>query len=236
MPTLTLKFKENIIKEYHLKKGDALTIGRKENNDVIIENLAVSGNHAKIDSVGNGFLLTDLQSKNGTFVNEQLVSSHYLKHEDIITVGKHTFVFAYAEGEPKPESDSVGDMDKTMVMDTNQHRAMMAKTSAKAKEAGSKGPATAVLSFLSGGEGDFELTKKLIKIGKDPSCDIIVDGFMVAKTAATISVRPNGYYLDYVGGMAKPKVNNKTTKEQVKLEEFDTIEIGSSKMQFILKN
>ncbi len=159
MPSLTLKFKEKVIKEYRLDKGDTLTIGRKEDNDVVIENLAVSGNHAKIDAVGDGFLLTDLQSKNGTFVDEQLITSHYLKHKDVIMIGKHSFVFTYDEGEKQPENQKLADMDKTMVMDTDQHRAMLAKTSSGMDPKTLKGQSIAVLSYLSGGEGEIELTK-----------------------------------------------------------------------------
>jgi len=85
MPTLTLKFKDNVISEYPVNKSQTLTIGRLADNSVVVENLAVSGHHAKVDSVGNGFLLTDLQSKNGTFVNQNMVTSHWLKHGDVIT-------------------------------------------------------------------------------------------------------------------------------------------------------
>jgi pSer/pThr/pTyr-binding forkhead associated (FHA) protein len=235
MPALTLKFKEKVIKEYRLEKGDTLTIGRKENNDVVIENLAVSGNHAKIDAVGDGFLLTDLQSKNGTFVDEQLITSHYMKHKDVIMIGKHSFVFTYDEGEKQPDNQKLADMDKTMVMDTDQHRAMLAKTSSGMDSKALNGQPIAVLSYLSGGEGEIELTKKLTKLGKASNNDIVVKGLTVGKTSATISIRPKGYYLSYVGGIAKPKINGKPEKDSVKLEEFDTIEIGSIKMQFLYK-
>ena len=57
MPNLTLKFKDTTLEDYQLQQGHAVTIGRKQNNDVIIENLAVSGHHAKIDSVADGFVL-----------------------------------------------------------------------------------------------------------------------------------------------------------------------------------
>jgi pSer/pThr/pTyr-binding forkhead associated (FHA) protein len=236
MPALTLKFKEKVIKEYRLEKGDTLTIGRKEDNDVVIENLAVSGNHAKIDAVGDGFLLTDLQSKNGTFVDEQLVTSHYMKHKDVIMIGKHSFVFTYDEGEKQPDNQKPAYMDKTMVMDTDQHRAMLAKTSSGMDSKALNGQQIAVLSYLSGGEGEIELTKKLTKLGKASDSDIVVKGFTVGKTAATISIRPKGHYLSYVGGIAKPKINGKPEKDSVKLEEFDTIEIGSIKMQFLYKS
>lgn len=235
MPTLTLKFKEKTIKEYKLKKGNSITIGRKENNDIVLENLAVSGNHAKIDSVGDGFLLTDLQSKNGSFVNEQLIKSHYMQHEDIVLIGKHTLVFTYNKDEITAKKASMKDMDKTMVMDTNEHRAMLAKTASEDRSRAKKAKRIGILSYLAGGEGEIELHKKLTKIGKDSNSDIHVSGFMVGKTAATISSRPNGYYFSYVSGVSKPKINSKTIKESIKLEEFDTIEIGSLKLQFIYR-
>jgi pSer/pThr/pTyr-binding forkhead associated (FHA) protein len=235
MPTLVLKFKEKTVGKYHLEKGEALTIGRRENNDVVIENLAVSGHHAKIDSMDDGFLLTDLKSKNGSFVNKQLVSSHWLKHGDVIDIGKHTLVFAYEEGEPRPDDAPVG-MDQTMIMDTEKYREMMAKSPAKLEpQKPEKESPIGVLSFLAGGEGEVKLSRKLTKIGKKPTSDIVVLGLMVGQTAATISKRPNGYYLSYVAGISKPKVNGKTVKTSVMLKEFDVIEIGSAKMQFVHK-
>ncbi len=236
MPTLTLKFRDKVIEKYKLKKGISLTVGRKAGNNIVIENLAVSGSHAKIDSVGDGFLLTDLQSKNGTFVNEQLVNSHYLNNEDVIMIGKHTFLFSYESDETPPEDNTSANMDQTMVMDTEQQRALLAKTLSKSPDGAKAGQKVGMISFLSGGEGEIELSKKLTKIGKDPSSDIVVSGLTVGKTAATISIRPKGFFLSYVGGMSKPKVNEKVVKESIKLEEFDTIEIGSVKMQFVLKN
>jgi hypothetical protein len=80
-----------------------------------------------------------------------------------------------------------------------------------------------------------ELTKKLTKIGKNASSDIVVSGLTVGQTAATISKRPDGYYLSYVGGMSKPKVNGETVRESAPLKQFDVIEIGSAKMQLINK-
>jgi len=118
MPNLTLKYKDTKLEDYRLQKGHSLTIGRRKNNDVIIENLAVSGHHAKIDSVADGFVLVDLQSKNGSFVNEQLITSYWLKNEDVISIGKHSLVFFYSEDEVMPDNDS-DEMEKTMVIDTN---------------------------------------------------------------------------------------------------------------------
>lgn len=234
MPILTLKFKDSNIGEYHIKEGQSLTIGRLDKNNIVVENLAVSGRHAKIDALEDGYLLTDLKSKNGSFVNEKQVTSHWLENNDVITIGKHTLVFAYKEGEKQFESAASGMMDQTMVMDTAAHRDLLAKSVPDMAAMEKKEP-IGILSFLSGGEGEIELTKKLTKIGKDSSSDIKVGGMMVGKTAATISKRPQGYHLSYVEGMSKPKVNNEAVKESVLLKEFDIIEIGSVKMEFILK-
>ena len=235
MPLLTLKFKENAIQDFTLQNERSITIGRRNDNDIIIENRAVSGHHAKIDSVGEGFVLTDLQSKNGSFVNERLVTSHWLKHGDVISIGKHTLTFEYRKGEVRPAGPS-GDMDKTMVMDTSKYRNMMSKSDSNTLSSRMKKNAPAgFLSYLSGGDGEVELAKKLVKIGKDPSCDIVASGLGVGRTAATVSKRPNGFYLSFVGGMSKIKVNNKAVKESVPLKEFDIIELGSVKMQFFTK-
>jgi len=235
MPTLKLQFKDTIIGEYPLEPGSSLTIGRRESNNVVIDNMAVSGTHAKVDVLEDGYLITDLKSKNGTFVNDKLISSHWLEKDDVVTIGKHKLLFTLAQGEAAPQSHEANS-DKTMVLDTEEYRKMLDRTAPNitAKPQGQKEP-MATLSFLAGGEGEFDISKKLTKIGKDPASDIVVGGFMMGKTAATISKRPTGYYLNYVEGMAKPKVNGKAIKDSVQLKEFDSIEIGSARMEFIMK-
>ena len=137
MPNLTLTFKDITLGDYPLRRGHSLTIGRRKNNDVIIENLAVSSHHAKIDSVADGFVLVDLKSKNGSFVNEQMVNTHWLKNGDVINIGKHSLVFSYSEDETMPV-DGPDETEKTMVIDTSQHRDMMKKSNSKASNTLSK--------------------------------------------------------------------------------------------------
>ena len=234
MPIVSVHFKDMDLGEYRIEPGGTLTVGRRESNTIVIDNLAVSGHHAKIDAIENGYLLTDLNSKNGTFVNELRVTTHWLRPGDVITIGKHKLVFHAAQGEvmqPAPEQ-----IQRTMVLDTTEYRAMVKKSALSVSEQpeGKKEQA-AVLSFLKGGHGDIVLSKKLVRIGKDPSNDVVVSGFFVGKTAATISKRPTGYFLSYVEGLAKPKVNGKLVKDTVQLKEFDKIEIGSTQLEFILK-
>ena len=235
MPKLTLKFKNNAIQTYEIDAGQSLTIGRLEDNDVVIENLAVSGHHAKIDSVGDGYLLSDLQSKNGCFVNERMVASHWLNQGDIVAIGKHMLEFEFKEGEKQPAAPQTDQRDQTMVMDTGHYREMLDKSGVDAGAQAAAGKPVGMLSYLAGGEGEVELSRKLIKIGKDAGSDIVVSGLTVGSTSATISKRPKNYVLSYVSGLSKPKVNGKAVKQSVALNEFDVIEIGSVKMQFFTK-
>jgi pSer/pThr/pTyr-binding forkhead associated (FHA) protein len=92
MAKLILKFKGTLIDEYTLDKS-SITIGRREGNDIRIDNLAVSGNHAKIQRVDRSYIIVDLKSTNGTFVNRKKIVQAKLYHMDEITIGKHTLIY-----------------------------------------------------------------------------------------------------------------------------------------------
>jgi len=236
MPNITLKFKDSVIGRYPIEKGKSLAIGRRKDNDIVIDNLAVSGHHAKIDAAGDAFVLVDLQSKNGSFVNEQLVSSHWLKDGDVISVGKHLLVFSLGDASDDGES-LPAEIDKTMVMDTSSYRSMVQKSAAAVpKPLQRQGDGSGRLTYLAGGRGELDLAGSLIKIGKDPTCEIVVKGWWVGWTAATISRRPDGYYLSYAGGWSKPKVNDRSVNKSVLLQDLDVIDVGSVKLQFFAKD
>lgn len=234
MPILTLKFKNSAIGEYQLQKGLSLTIGRRDNNDVVIENLAVSGHHAKIDSVGDEFVLIDLQSKNGSFVNERIINTHWLNDGDIINIGKHSLTFQYGDGEQIPDGGA-DKIENTMIMDTSQYRSMMKNSQPNVSQSvinNDEISSECGLAFLAGGHGKIDLCHRITKIGKHPESDIVIKGLWVGKTAATISKRPDGFYISHVGGMSKPKINDKTIKHPVILTDLDVIDIGPAKLQF----
>lgn len=125
MPVLSVKFKDKVIKEHSIMIGQDCTIGRKTGNDIVIDNLAVSGFHAQIDSVATNFVLRDLSSTNGTFVNGKVVSMHNLEHNDSILIGKHEIHFDSSDlMRMKAEESSNFDASETMVLDTEAFRKM----------------------------------------------------------------------------------------------------------------
>ncbi len=231
MARIIVVFNKKVIKEYPFTK-DSLAIGRNDSNDIVIDNLAVSGLHARIDKSGDIYILTDLQSTNGTFVNDKIIASHKLQHKDKITVGKHLLFFAMSQEEQA--KIKVADLDRTMILDTAQHKELLEKQAKeKGVEALSHKQMLGIISFIDGSrKGEIKLTKKLTKIGKAETSEVRLGGMFMPPTAATISRRPNGYALTVTSGRTKVKVNNETIKDSHFLNDFDTIEIGSCKFQF----
>jgi pSer/pThr/pTyr-binding forkhead associated (FHA) protein len=238
MARLILTFNKQVIKEFPFAK-DGMTVGRKPENDIQIDNLAVSSFHARIDKAGSDFILTDLQSTNGTFIKDKKIVTHKLKHGDNVVIGKHVLLFLASEkgaAEKAVESEPM-DMDKTMMLDTAKQREMLAKTQATASAKPVAVEKIGVLSFLEGSmEGEIELVKKLTRVGKSENSEVRLSGLMMGATAATISKRPSGYTISFAGGMTKVRVNGQVVKESVPLKDFDTIEIGSYKCQFYMKD
>jgi len=261
MPTLKLCLKNKTIGEFQLQDGTPITIGRRQDNDVAIEDPAVSGHHAKIDALGERFVLIDLQSKNGSFVNEQLVNSHWLQHGDVINIGDYTLVFEHKDQEPGHRKSSQKYED-TLAMNSTAHRQMLKKSTphksinvvrfwdinqsrgtVKEADPQTSRPTTdrikektdGALAYLAGGDGQIELTRKITTIGKHPTSDIVVKGLLLDPTSATISKASDGFYFNYIGGLPKPKINDITATASTLLTDSDIIEIGSVRLQFLSK-
>ena len=234
MALLTLKFKELVIKEFQLE-GDSKTVGREPSNDIVVENLLVSSYHARIDPAGNDYILTDLQSKNGTIVNGERVTSTKLKNGDQILIGKHVLVFSLDLAEME---DVHGPSEETVFIEAAQIGAESSAFEPEAESIASTAVSAerlGLLSFLSGGREEYAITKKLLKLGKGDEADMHIGGLLTPKVAATISRRATGYYLTPVG-RARVKVNDTQIKGSLRLKEFDTIEIGSVRLQFYYRD
>jgi pSer/pThr/pTyr-binding forkhead associated (FHA) protein len=233
MARLILTYNKQVISEYPFVK-EGVTIGRQVDNTVVIDNLAVSGFHARIDKKGSDYILTDLQSTNGTFVNNEKISSRKLSHGDNILIGKHVILFVASDKERADRIEKMA-LHKTMLLDTAKQRDLLSKQKTPAIPL--KLPEKiGIVSFIDGsGMGEIELAKKLTRIGKADSAEIRLPGMLMGATAATISRRPSGYVITFTGGITRLKVNGKVVRDSVKLNDFDIIELGSYKFQFYQK-
>lgn len=114
MAKLILSLDQVVVEEYLLDKA-RLTIGRRPSNDIQIDNLAVSGEHAVIVQIGQDFFVEDLDSTNGTVVNEKSIKKHLLKHADVITFGKFQLKYIN-EATLSTQNNAPDDFEKTMII------------------------------------------------------------------------------------------------------------------------
>src|SRR5215217_7360724 len=111
MARLVLSLDGQVMAEYNMNK-ERYTIGRLPDNDIRIDNPAVSGHHSLIINILNDSFLEDLNSTNGTYVNGKLIKKHALQHGDVVTVGHHQLRFA----ETQSADGEQDEFEKTMII------------------------------------------------------------------------------------------------------------------------
>jgi len=252
MAKLILRFEQNILKEVGLGL-DELTIGRLPDNVLQIDNLAVSGHHAKIYWDHDHYVVEDLGSLNGTYVNNQRVGKSALKSGDQITIGKHLVQFK-DEGQKAPTAPAekpgpaAPKLEATVVLDTKKTQDMIAASAAAGPGAGPLGlskPSGAppvkerigILNVLEGrtDQPQYVLTGKMTMIGKSEMATIRLKGFFAPKTAALISKRENKYFIAASDQKSKIKINGEEVAGQHELNEGDIVEVAGVKAAFTLQ-
>jgi pSer/pThr/pTyr-binding forkhead associated (FHA) protein len=124
MLTIELKFNNAVLKTIETDK-EVITIGRNVKNDIQIDNLSVSKQHARIVKHEGKYFIEDMKSTNGTYLNEKKIAKEKLANNDVITIGKHTL---QAFLEKKPVESSQQDMiNDTMMLTTEKHKQMLQK-------------------------------------------------------------------------------------------------------------
>ena len=250
MGKLILSLDGSVIREVPLDK-ERITIGRKPQNDIQIENLAVSGEHACVVTILNDSFLEDLGSTNGTLVNGNPIKKHILQNSDVIEIGKYKLKYIAEAAAAQPAAPAPAeDMEKTMIVRPAAAKpeagAFQARPAAAAVPAASAlprpaaaptvapaasprpavAPLPAAIQILNGPSAgrELEFTKNLTTLGK-PGVQV-----------AAIMRRPQGYFIAHVEGKTFPVVNGKTLDTQAHpLNDHDVIELGGVKMEFFLK-
>ena len=138
MARLILSLDSQVLAEYNMSK-ERYTIGRLPDNDVRIDNPAVSGHHSLIINILNDSFLEDLNSTNGTYVNGKLIKKHALQHGDVITIGHHQLRFS----DQQTNETEQDEFEKTMVIPAGQHNAQQLEMAEKAADAAAAAEAAA---------------------------------------------------------------------------------------------
>lgn len=229
MAKLILSMDGLVLKEIPLNK-ERITIGRKPHNDIQIDNLAISGEHAAIVTILNDSFLEDMNSTNGTLVNGQAVKKHFLRNLDVVELGKYKLKYM---SDIPGAGTSQADFEKTMILRPGVNKAPEQLRSFTDTQTGvsKQAPApaaslSAAIQLLNGGNAgkELELTKTLTTLGK-PGVQV-----------AVIARRPHGFFITHVEGAQFPVVNGEVLDAQAhQLKDHDVIEIAGIKMEFFLK-
>jgi hypothetical protein len=135
MPKLVLLFEGRVIRETAVTLGQPCTIGRLPDNTIVIDNSAVSSHHVRVAREGPQFVVEDLGSTNGTFVNGQKITKKPLRHGDTILVGKHKLFFdRMGEAEfdgPELSGGDLADFGGTVMLDAEQQQRLLAAAQAR---------------------------------------------------------------------------------------------------------
>jgi hypothetical protein len=244
MSKLILMFKDKILNAYPLTPGGCLTIGRHGDNDIIIENLTVSGHHARLDHRNGVITLTDLKSKNGTRRNGVAITQCPIEDRDMITIGKHHLLADWADTiaveitpELRAELESAMNVTRTMIMKSANGQNQAPEPEPAMVQLPRPRAAGDCLAFLEGGQGVFALCKHQVTIGKNSDADIVIGGtwaLLLGSPAAVITKQSGDYFLRYTGGLIRPKRNGVSVKGTVKLNHEDILDIGPVKLQIQL--
>jgi len=209
-----------VIKDVQITK-DKTTLGRRPYNDIVIDNLAVSGEHAVLQMVGADVFIEDLNSTNGTYINGKAIKKQLLAHNDTVEIGKYKIKYLVEESH---------DYEKTMILQPGTPmsggfaRPFAPSTSAASLGAMSSNTLPASIKVLNGAAAGREVTlsKVVTTVGK-PGVQV-----------ASITKRPSGYVFAHVEGAVRPSVNGAAlTGESIPLKDGDVIELAGTQMQFI---
>lgn len=237
MAKIIIKFNNDVIDHIDLKQGD-MKIGRKPGCDILIDNLAISGEHANIFTVGDDSFIQDLGSTNGTFINNKKITKHHLKNGDAVVIGKHTLVYLTES----VQSRQPDDFAKTVIIGSTTREPVEPKAATPVvsepaaitvETFGKEAPAAAhkaelrhgaifVLSGVNSGKR-IDLTKKVTNLGR------------TGKRAGSITQTIDGYLLA-PGEDEAPKLNGRPVPAAgTKLKNGDVIEVAGTRLQFYLK-
>lgn len=235
MATIEIRFNGQVQKTVPLDK-DTITIGRKDDNDVQLDNLAVSGHHARILTILNDSFVEDLNSTNGTLLNGSPVQKKPLANGDIIKVGKHEIHYINEQASASddfektmiinPDSDGMQETEGDHAIDRSVGKIVAEITSADSGKTAHQNARIRLTSGTNSGK-ELPLTKVLTTLGK-PGVQV-----------AAITRRPTGYFLIHIDGGdngSRPHVNNAEIGTQAHpLNNGDSIEVAGVSMTFVLE-
>lgn len=241
MPRLVLKFEGAALKEIPLGTRP-VTIGRAPDNDIPIDNLAVSNYHARVYVEAGSLVVEDLNSLNGSFLNDIRVERSLLKDGDTILIGKHEILVDEAHDAALPADGArkapAPRVNETMILDTQERRKLL-EAAVAAGERSQLSPERMRVPTLTVVRGrtdqkEYRISGKLTVIGNSVMATVRLRGWFTPEVAAQINKHEDGYYLGR--GDRVPKINGVGIQGLTKLNDGDVIEVGRVRLNFFFRD
>lgn len=241
MTKLSLKFEKTVLKEMPVGSRP-IGIGRAPDNDLAVDNLAVSNYHAKVYYEAGRLVVEDLNSLNGTFVNDLRIERATLHDGDSIWVGKHHIDVDEIGDAPVPwdagRKHGAPIIDETVVLDTKQRRDMLQQAVALGERSQFapgrlKMPTLIVLRGRTDNR-EYVLADRLTVIGKSSQATVRLRGWFKPQVAAQINRRDDGFYLG--AGEKVPRLNYMPIHGPTRLNDGDLIEVCGVRMSFLIRD
>jgi predicted component of type VI protein secretion system len=233
VPRLILRLDDKVVKRYSL--GPIATIGRLPDNTVVIDNPAVSGHHACVSLDGANFVLEDLDSTNGTLVDDRRVARHTLQNGDSFRIGNHTLEFDAEHGGRVDAQDAaeriVSNPGDTVFLDADKHQALLAML----QETAAEPPVVSrmgVLRVVDGraDESEYQLQAHTSVIGKADSSLVRLKGWFTPQVAVIITRNGPGYTATHMKSSAL--LNGEPLTGRCDLKEGDVLRVGGLTLEF----
>ncbi len=224
MPKMIVSIDGVVIKEVQLTK-DRTTLGRRPYNDVVIDNLAISGEHAVFQMSGNDVFIEDLNSTNGTYVNGKAAKKQQLVNGDTVEVGKYKIKFI---------GEAVSDgFEKTMMV---KSAPAVASAPAAMAPAAAANPFAArpPVSTTTGGHASIKVLSGAASGREVPLTKVVTTIGKPGVAVAAITKRQHGFVVHHVEGAGNPSLNGAPIgTDPVSLKNGDLIELAGTQMQFV---
>jgi pSer/pThr/pTyr-binding forkhead associated (FHA) protein len=227
MPEIIVKFEDKVIERIVTEKK-RISIGRTNDNDIVLENRAVSRKHATIEFNNNAAVVMDNDSLNGTFVNNRKITEEVLRDDDIITIGKYSLIYHSETAQP---GDSGASFDGTMVLRTKKHQQLL-ESDKMEREIVAKYGGSVLIGEENVDFSELRLDRDVTTIGKAKFVHVRAKGMLLSGIQAKIVQEAGQYRLENLGRKGKIKVNGEAI-DRCFLKNGDIITIGKSCFKFV---
>lgn len=228
MPEIVVKYEDKVVERIVTEKK-RISIGRTNENDVVLENRGVSRKHATIEFNDQAAVIIDNESLNGTFVNNRKITEEILRNDDVITIGKYSLTY---HSQAVQGGDGGAEMDGTMVLNTKKHKQLIENDKVE-RQIVSKHGGAVLLGEENAEFSEFRVDRDVLTFGKAKFVNVKAKGFWMSGLQAKLVKNPDGHYsLVNIGKSGKTLLNGEPIENEV-LRNGDLITVGKSTFKFI---